>query len=1019
MEPWALEIYWQHKGRMGVVWPYEVDWYSCDWPAHPQLFVLGDSPTDQAPALIPTELSAALMEDMDPPLHANLSPSGRSFSTTQSGTCLLKYTTHDNIWFEVVQTVSHTNWVYFDLQPKDWPIGQELVPGEPEAHALWFDADGDYVMVGQSFLNRLSDWTLSFWFNPSVITNGTLYSEGDPLATLKVELTPNAQLQVGVWNKTVPGYWVWTTTSGAPVQSNRWQQLTVALAGASDTNGTLRLYLDDYTWEATNFHRLNFDGVHQAVLAATSWNPVTDFFHGKLDEMRIWNMALTADQIRSNRYDVWPDTAGNLIANFPCDEGRGAVAHNLAGDKDGTVYGDRLWSWGQVIPSGDWAEFPGYIHVAEGDRYNVNRYDYPTEAAPDAASYVFAANTGQLEVWWANQSRQVDMPAVYYPSRVTRYQNVWPDDPPQLVIASGLGSSGDQLTPADNALYFDGSNDTVNVGHDAGFNVGNTLTIEAWIKPASLSGRHAVFSTRLDNAAGSFQLEVGAGSDGANRLVVSGVNTWVAQTDDNALAPNQWTHVAYTRTGTGAGTHALYVNGVPQTLVSDANYPFVDNASDKVIGSGTSGDFFQGEVGEVRIWNVARTQAELQANGLTRLRGDEPGLVAYYPFGKSDDPAVLADVGPNSLNGAIAGAIWAGAGRPLVTSAPFVTGAPSIYSQNDPSRPGYNPNEEHALIMGGVAFALRNDLNQTNSSQPFVLVDGLDPDRARPQMAVFSVAATNLEYRFERDLTAGLPILPILPLGAMPLCTGNYTDTEPPAWQDRKLGWWAVSAGDDGGAADAIMHFYYQMQPTFYFPALAPNQQPAIGAEVPWLPMPFHNSGTSGTPVAVTYHVSWPDNLPELQLGQTLTVATRGLPDVWDQLSAQVVYDQSARLGQGSSATLFDPVADAEVDLDRAVIDAMVQSQLARQELTSPLIRFPKLPPSIYPRLFFDPNRGAGGRLVLEGQLVSTLTGSGYLLLNLLEDFEKGQAKATASGIDSALKTKWDTAVTSLPGKLT
>ncbi len=67
----------------------------------------------------------------------------------------------------------------------------------------------------------------------------------------------------------------------------------------------------------------------------------------------------------------------------------------------------------------------------------------------------------------------------------------------------------------------------------------------------------------------------------------------------------------------------------------------------------------------------------------------------------------------------------------------------------------------------------------------------------------------------------------------------------------------------------------------------------------------------------------------------------------------------------------------------------MIQSQLARQELASPRIRFPELPPSIYPRLFYDPNRGAHGRLVLEGQMVSTLTGSGYLLLNLLEDFEQ------------------------------
>lgn len=50
-----LEIYWQHQGRMGVVWPYEVDWYSADWPLSPQKYVIGDDPPqDTAPVLIPS-----------------------------------------------------------------------------------------------------------------------------------------------------------------------------------------------------------------------------------------------------------------------------------------------------------------------------------------------------------------------------------------------------------------------------------------------------------------------------------------------------------------------------------------------------------------------------------------------------------------------------------------------------------------------------------------------------------------------------------------------------------------------------------------------------------------------------------------------------------------------------------------------------------------------------------------------------------------------------------------------------
>jgi hypothetical protein len=53
-----------------------------------------------------------------------------------------------------------------------------------------------------------------------------------------------------------------------------------------------------------------------------------------------------------------------------------------------------------------------------------------------------------------------------------------------------------------------------------------------------------------------------------------------------------------------------------------------------------------------------------------------------------------------------------------------------IYFQNDAGLPGYNPNEEHALMQGGQAFALRDDLNIITttgpapySSHPYVLLD--------------------------------------------------------------------------------------------------------------------------------------------------------------------------------------------------------------------------------------------------------------------------------------------------------
>ena len=67
----------------------------------------------------------------------------------------------------------------------------------------------------------------------------------------------------------------------------------------------------------------------------------------------------------------------------------------------------------------------------------------------------------------------------------------------------------------------------------------------------------------------------------------------------------------------------------------------------------------------------------------------------------------------------------------------------SIYYQNDRTQHGYNPNEEHALMIGGQAYALRDDLNvisadDSYTSEPCVLLGYTEADR-RPAMIAFKV----------------------------------------------------------------------------------------------------------------------------------------------------------------------------------------------------------------------------------------------------------------------------------------
>ena len=96
--------------------------------------------------------------------------------------------------------------------------------------------------------------------------------------------------------------------------------------------------------------------------------------------------------------------------------------------------------------------------------------------------------------------------------------------------------------------------------------------------------------------------------------------------------------------------------------------------------------------------------------------------------------------------------------------------AGSVYYQNDVTKPGFNPNEEHALLLGSRAYALRDDLNNPSStSQPFVLLAYTNPDDQRPGIDVFEVVRETFTYPLAYDAIAGTKTQPPGPLFALPL----------------------------------------------------------------------------------------------------------------------------------------------------------------------------------------------------------------------------------------------------------
>ena len=89
----------------------------------------------------------------------------------------------------------------------------------------------------------------------------------------------------------------------------------------------------------------------------------------------------------------------------------------------------------------------------------------------------------------------------------------------------------------------------------------------------------------------------------------------------------------------------------------------------------STGNQFGGQVDELRIWNSARSAAEITNNMNSRLLGTENNLVLYYRF---DEGAGLsaADSSGHGLTGALLnGAAWVGSSAPFAgaASAPAAT----------------------------------------------------------------------------------------------------------------------------------------------------------------------------------------------------------------------------------------------------------------------------------------------------------------------------------------------------------
>ena len=236
-------------------------------------------------------------------------------------------------------------------------------------------------------------------------------------------------------------------------------------------------------------------------------------------------------------------------------------------------------------------------------------------------NHVWDIVTGQVLVSVSNVER--------YDITGSQYNDVFVGGSGNDIFNGGTGN--DYLVGGTNSfLSLDGINDYVNLNNPSHLNFTGDITIEAKVKLKATDGMRDIVAhdyTLSPNSSvflriwnGQYQIGSWNGTDY--------MATYAIPSEDIG----NWVHLAGVY-DSQAQAWKLYRNGVLANSTPSNVGALLVNENWTIGARGTGTErFFNGDIDEVRIWNKARSQQEIQANLNQTLAGNEANLAGYWNF---------------------------------------------------------------------------------------------------------------------------------------------------------------------------------------------------------------------------------------------------------------------------------------------------------------------------------------------------------------------------------------------------
>ncbi len=362
-------------------------------------------------------------------------------------------------------------------------------------------------------------------------------------------------------------------------------------------------------------------------------------------------------------YGVALDVMGNV---FISDTGHAAIKEWIAASNTLTT----LSSSGVGAPSGVAVDGMRDVYIADYNNQAIKvlprafldptpRFE-PRSAGSDALPPVVPVTAEQFPAF-APVSDQSWLTLNRVSNGIVSFafsQNIGPARTAHVTV---LGQDTLITQSSSSSLFFNGTNQFVTVPASPSLTP-TPVTFEAWVNP-SVATCNTILSRGDGGGFTDYVLQIGydGTSCSSMKLGFFGAGGW--DFSASSIALNTWTHVAVTYDG---AQKKFYING---QLDSTADRAGSLNQSGTNMFLGRQGtvcncSYFNGQLAEVRLWNVTRSASQVSAD-MGFFPGPERGLVTYYHLNEGGG-TIANDASGNGHNGTLnSGAGWTNSPPPL------------------------------------------------------------------------------------------------------------------------------------------------------------------------------------------------------------------------------------------------------------------------------------------------------------------------------------------------------------------